>query len=98
MNRILAFSVITTVTAIMGSSIVAPAIADHDGTSGICAFDEIWDPNTISCIPKDSCPNGTTSPDITDPSTHCKLDIDINDDKKVVLCHQPSKSNVWMGL
>ncbi len=93
MNRILTFSVITAVAVIMGSSIIAPVLADHDGNTGICPGGELWDPNTISCVPEDICPNGITISNPTSPATHCKLDTAINDDKKVVLCHQPSKSN-----
>ena len=89
MNRILAISVIIAVTAIMGLSAVGPAIADHDGILGICPGGQIWDPNTFSCIPSDSCPNGISF----DQGVHCRLDSNINDDNKVVICHQPYKSN-----
>lgn len=89
MNRILALAVITVVTAIMGSSAVLPAIADHDGIIGICPGGQIWNPNTFSCITKDNCPNGISF----DGAIHCSLDSDITDDKKIVICHQPSKSN-----
>ena len=92
MNRILAISVITAFAAIMGSSIIAPAIADHgEPIIQLCRIGEIYDPNTISCIPEDSCPNGITRD--ANYERHCKLDSDINDTSKFVLCHQPYKSN-----
>jgi len=90
MNRILALAVITVVTAIMGLSMVAPAIADHGlNNNQLCNVAEIFDPNTNSCIPEDSCPNGISF----DGGIHCSLDTNRNDNQKVVLCHQPSKSN-----
>ena len=90
MNRILALSVITVVAAIMGSSIVAPAIADHgEPVITLCRIGEVYDPNTLSCILRENCPNGIT----TEGERHCLLDWNINDDKKITICHQPSKGN-----
>ncbi len=91
MNRILAISVITAVAAIMGSSVVAPAIADHgEPIRSLCPIGTIYDPNSLSCIPPKDCPNKVSSD--TGAETHCLLDKDINDNQKVTLCHQPSNS------
>lgn len=90
MNRTLTIAVITAVTAIMGTSLVAPAIADHgEPIVQLCPIGQVYDPNSVSCIPEDSCPNGLSFED----GKHCRLDSDINDNSKVVLCHQPYKSN-----
>ena len=90
MNKIFTLAVITVVTAIMGTSIVAPALADHgEPIIQLCWIGDIYDPNTLSCIPQDSCPNGISF----DDERHCALDSDINDNTKTVLCHQPYKSN-----
>ena len=95
MNRTLTIAVITAVAAIMGSSVVAPAIADHGEPiiqlCPILPIATIYDPNSLSCIPPKDCPNKVSSD--TGAETHCLLDKDINDDKKVTLCHQSSKSN-----
>lgn len=92
MNRTLTIAVITAVTAIMGTSLVAPAIADHgEPIVQLCPIGQLYDPNSLSCVPEDSCPNGIIRDD--DYQKHCKLDSDINDNTKFVLCHQPYKSN-----
>lgn len=92
MNRTLTLTVITAITAIMGTSIVAPALADHgEPVLQLCLIGDIYDPNTISCIPEDSCPNGIGR-DGEFGERHCLLDWNINDDKKLTICHQ-SKGN-----
>ncbi len=92
MNRILTLSVITVVTAMMGTSIVAPAIADHGEVDQpiACQVGQIYDPNSLTCVLPENCPNGVVKK--SDGLIHCLLDSDINDDKKVTLCHQPSNS------
>lgn len=92
MNRTLTIAVITAVTAIMGTSLVAPAMANHgEPIRTLCPIGQIYDPNSLSCIPEDSCPNGIVFDELN--GKHCALDSDINDTSKVVLCHQPYKSN-----
>lgn len=91
MNRILTIAVITAVTSIMGTSIVAPAMANHgEPLTTLCPIGQTYDPNSMSCILEEDCPNGLA---FDGEGKHCALDSDINDNYKVVLCHQPYKSN-----
>ncbi len=70
MNKTLTISVIALVAVVMGFGVMAPAIADHGGEIGLCAStNEIYDPNTETCIPDGTCPNGVS----TEPVEHCAL-------------------------
>lgn len=89
----MALPVITLIAVIMGFSVVAPAIADHGEVDQpiACQVGQIYDPNSITCVLPENCPNGVTKK--SEGNIHCLLDSDINDNYKVVLCHQPYKSN-----
>jgi len=89
MNKTLAITAITLVAVVMGMSVLTPATADHGGENFFCPVLNIWDPNSSACIPPENCPNGIS----TDPVVHCALDTNINDNSKVVMCHQPTNSN-----
>ena len=55
MNKIFTLTVITVVTAIIDTSIVATALADHgEPVIQLFRIGEIYDPNTIICIPPDN--------------------------------------------
>ena len=42
----------------VGLNSVQTALADHGGFIDTCDFGQIWDPNSVQCIPDDQCPNG----------------------------------------
>ncbi len=70
MNKILVIPAIALFAVVMGFGVMAPAIADHGGDIGLCVSEfEIFDPNTGTCIPDGTCPNGVS----TEPREHCAL-------------------------
>ncbi len=70
MNKTLVITAIALFPVVMGFGVMAPAIADHGGGIPDCgSASEIFDPNTGTCIPDGTCPNGVS----TDPSEHCAL-------------------------